>query len=140
MHGLEVTIAEPHYYEALYLNARPGGGTMRTSLHFLKGMVDGLPLRGRALVATADLQGRVESGDSSMPLLGHWLGENLVQIHKASGLPPPGRMSGHSGRRLLRRAECRYYGSDGGCYHRVGADAHVFWCASGCGRQPRYFR
>jgi len=85
---IAVTVEGTPYREELLVNVRPGGGTMQTPLPFLRGTVDGLSLKGGALVATADLQGRVEIGRSAL-LAGHWLAETLRQIQEASGLPPP---------------------------------------------------
>jgi len=94
VHELALTIEATPYRGELFLNVRPGGGTRQTSLPFFRGTIDGLSLNAGALVATADLQGRVEIGGSGFLLLGQWLADTFPQIQEAAGLPPPSECLG----------------------------------------------
>lgn len=62
-----------------YLNARRGGGTVRSVLPLLGGRVDGLPAGLDALVLASDLQGVVPRGDHTR-LLGEVLPEFVLEF------------------------------------------------------------
>jgi len=86
-----ITIEQAPYFELPFLNAAPGRQrvAVRERLPFLRAVVSGLPRGAPPIVATADLQGRSEFGDTDDSLLGCAVADALPEVQAAAGLPAP---------------------------------------------------
>jgi hypothetical protein len=88
---IEINLQQSAYYELPFLNAAPGrrGIAVREKLPFLRAVVTGLPQGAPPIVATADLQGRSEAGETADTLLGCAVADALRAIQATGGLPAP---------------------------------------------------
>jgi len=86
-----IKIEQAPYFELPFLNAAPGRQrvAVRERLPFLRAVVSGLPPGAPPIVATADLQGRSEFGDTDDSLLGCAVADALPEIQTAAGLHAP---------------------------------------------------